>query len=130
MQEKHVGSLDWEDPLEEELATQYSTLAWKIPWTETELLPFHFSLSCIGEGNGNPLQYSCLANPIDRGAWWAAVHVVSRGQIQLSDFPFTFHFLALEKERATHSSVLTWRIPGMGEPGGLPSMGPHRVGHD
>ena len=83
-----------------------------------------------GEGNGNPLQYSCLENPMGRGAWWAAVHGVTRSQTQLSDFPFTFHFHALEKEMATHSSVLAWRIPGMGEPGGLPSMGLHRVGHD
>ena len=84
----------------------------------------------IGEGNGTPLQYSCLANPMDRGAWWAAVHGVAGSRTQLSDFTFTFHFHALEKEMATHSSVLAWRIPGTGEPGGLPSMGSHRVGHD
>ena len=66
----------------------------------------------------------------DGGAWWAAVHGVAKSQTQLSDFPFTFHFHALEKEMATHSSVLAWRIPGMVEPGGLPSMGSHRVGHD
>ena len=83
-----------------------------------------------GEGNSNPLQYSCLENPMDGGAWWAAVHEVSKSQTQLSDFTFTFHFHALEKEMATHSSVLAWRIPGMGEPGGLLSMGSHRVGHD
>ena len=83
-----------------------------------------------GEGNGNPLQYSCLGNPRDRGAWWAAVHGVARSRTRLNDFTFTFHFHALEKEMATHSSVLAWRIPGMGEPGGLPSMGSHRVGHD
>ena len=83
-----------------------------------------------GEGDGTPLQYSCLENPMDRGAWWAAVHGVTKSQTQLSDFPFTFHFHALEKEMATHSSVLAWRIPGTGEPGGLPSMGSHRVGHD
>ena len=83
-----------------------------------------------GEGNGTPLQYSCLENPMDRGAWWAPVHGVSKSQTQLSDFIFTFHFHALEKEMATHSSVLAWRIPGTGEPGGLPSMGSHRVGHD
>ena len=63
------------------------------------------------------------------GAWWTAVHGVAKSQTQLCDFPFTFHFHALEKEMATHSSVLAWRIPGMGEPGGLPSMGSHRVGH-
>ena len=65
-----------------------------------------------------------------RGVWWAAVHGVTKSRTQLSDFTFTFHFHALEKEMATHSSVLAWRIPGMGEPGGLPSMGSHRVGHD
>ena len=81
-------------------------------------------------GNGTPLQYSCLESPMDGGAWWAAVHGVAEGQTQLSDFPFTFHFHALEKEMATHSSVLAWRIPGTGEPGGLPSMGSYRVGHD
>ena len=83
-----------------------------------------------GEGNGTPLQYSCLENPMDGGAWWAAVHVVSKSHIRLSNFTFTFHFHALEKEMATHSSVLAWRIPGTGEPGGLPSVGSHRVGHD
>ena len=82
------------------------------------------------EGNGTLLQYSCLENPMDGGAWWAAVHGVARSRTQLSDFTFTFHFHALEKEMATHSSVLAWRIPGMGKPGGLPSMGSHRVGHD
>ena len=83
-----------------------------------------------GEGNGTPLQYSCLENPMDRGAWWAAVHGVARSWTRLSDFTSTFHFHALEKKMATHSSVLAWRIPVMGEPGGLPSMGSHRVGHD
>ena len=80
--------------------------------------------------NGNPLQYSCLENPMDGGAWWAAVHRVAKSRTRLSDFTFTFHFRALEKEMATHFSVLAWRIPGTGEPGGLPSMGLHRVGHD
>ena len=74
-----------------------------------------------GEGNGSPLQSSCLENPMDGGAWWAAVHGVAR--TRLSDFTVTFHFHALEKETATHSSVLAWRIPGTGEPGGIPSMG-------
>ena len=83
-----------------------------------------------GEGNGIPLQYSCLDNPMDGGAWQAAVHGVAKSWTRLSDFTFTFHFHALEKEMATHSSVLAWRIPGMGEPGRLPSMGSHRVGHD
>ena len=83
-----------------------------------------------GEGNGNLLQYSCPENPMDRGAWQAAVHGVPKSRTRLSDFTFTFHFHALEKEMATHSSVLAWRIPGMAEPGGLPSMGLHRVGHN
>ena len=84
----------------------------------------------FGEGNGTPLQYSCLENPMGGGAWWAAVHGVAKSRTRLSDFTFTFHFHALEKETATHSSVLAWRIPGMGGPGGLPSMGSHGVGHD
>ena len=67
---------------------------------------------------------------MDGGVWKAAVHGVAEGRTRLIDFTFTFHFSALEKEMATHSSVLAWRIPGTGEPGGLPSMGSHRVGHD
>ena len=78
----------------------------------------------------SPLQYFCLEKPMDGGAWWAAVHGVAKSRTRLSDFTFTFHFHALEKEMATHSSVLAWRIPGTGEPGGLPSMESHRVGHD
>ena len=138
----------------------------------TERLHFHFSLSCIREGNGNPLQCSCLENPRDGGAWWAAVygaaqsrtrlkrlslwaslaqrspassllaregagcgsvgivHGVTKSQTRMRDFTFTFHFHALEKEMATHSSFLAWRIPGMWEPSWLSSMGSHRVGHD
>ena len=87
-------------------------------------------MKVFGDSNGNPLQYSRLENPIDRGAWWAAVHRVSKSRTRLSDFTFTFHFHALEKEMATHSSVLAWRIPGTAEPGGLPSIGLYRVGHD
>ena len=83
-----------------------------------------------GEGNGTPLQYSCLENPMDGGAWWATVHGVAKSRTRLSKFTFTFHFHALEKEMATHSTILAWRIPGTGEPGGLPSMGSHRVGYD
>ena len=85
-----------------------------------------------GEGNGNPLQYSCLEGPMDGGAWLAAVHGFAKSWTRLSDFTFTFtfHVHALEKEMAIHSSVLAWRIPGTGEPGGLLSMGSHRVGHN
>ena len=82
------------------------------------------------EGNGTPFQYSCLENPMDREAWQVAVHGIARSRTQLSDFPFTFHFHALEKEMATHSSVLAWKIPGTEEPVGLLSMGSHRVKHD
>ena len=140
----------------------------------TERLHFQFSLSCIGKGNGNPLQCSCLENPRDGGAWWAAVYGVAQSRTRLkqlssssrrrvrlekamtthsvflpgkshgrrsllgdspwgreeSDMTERLHFHALEKEMATHSSVLAWRIPGMAEPVGLPSMGSHRVGHD
>ena len=99
-------------------------------------LPGHNSLTLIppltelftlvetfGEGNGTPLQYSCLENPMDGEAWWAAVHGVVKSWTRLSDFPFTFHFHALEKEMATYSNVLAWRIPGTAEAGGLPSLG-------
>ena len=84
----------------------------------------------LGEGNGTPLQYCCPENPMDGGAWWAAVHGVAKSQTRLSDFTFTFHFHALEKEMATHSSVLAWRIPQTEKPGRLQSMGLHRVGHN
>ena len=108
-----------------------------ILWSES----FHYSnfrwrkwdperWTCLSIHNGTPLQYSCLENPMDGGAWWAAVHGVTGGRTQLSNFTFTFHFHALEREMATHSSVLAWRIPGTEEPGGLPSMGLHRVRHD
>ena len=89
----------------------------------TERLHFHFSLSCTREGNGNPLQCSCLENPRDGGAWWAAIYGVAQSRTRQSDFTLAFHFHALEKETAPHSSILAWRIPGMAEPGGLPSMG-------
>ena len=95
-----------------------------------QLSSFSAGMACLGEGTGTPLQSSCLENPMDRGVWWAAVHGVTKSRIRLSNFAFTFHLHALEKEMATHSSVLAWRIPGMGEPGGLPFMGSHRVGHD
>ena len=77
----------------------------------------------IGEGNGTPLQYSCLENPMGGGAWWAAVHGVAKSRTRLSNLTFTIHFRALEKEMATHSSILAWGIPGTGKPGWLPSMG-------
>ena len=147
MWETRVRSLGQEDPLDKEMATHSSILAWKIPWMEepgrlhsmgsqrvghdwATYIILHPHHGCIGEGNGTPLQYSCLENPMDGEIWWAAVHGVAKSQTRLSDFTFTFHFHALEKETATHSCVLAWRIPGTGEPGGLPSMGSHRVGHD
>ena len=112
-------------------------------WTRLKQLSSRFQLPTVsgtlcfstisfflGEGNGNPLRYSCLENPMDGGAWWAAVRGVAKSWTRLSDFPFTFHFHALEKETAPHSSVLSWRIPGTGEPGGLRSMGSRRIGHD
>ena len=137
--------LGWEDPLEKEMQPTPVFLSGKShgqrslvgcsPWGRkesdtTEQLHFHFSLSCIGEGNGNPLQSSCLENPRRGGAWWAAVHEVTKSRTGLNDFTFTFHFPALEKAVATHSRVLAWRTPGPGEPGALPSVGSHRVGHD
>ena len=90
--------------------------------------PFEGGSHYLGEGNGTPLQYSCLENPRDGGAWQAAVHGVAKSRTRLSDFILTFHFHALEEEMATHSSVLAWRIPWTEEPGGLLSMGSHRVG--
>ena len=83
-----------------------------------------------GEGSGTPLQYSCLENPMDGGAGKAAVHVITEGWTRLSDFTFTFPFYALEKEMATHSSVLAWRIPGTGQTGGLLSLGSHGIRHN
>ena len=88
------------------------------------------AVSIIGEGNGTPLQFSCLENPMDGGAWWAAVHGVAKSPTRLSDFTFTFYFHALEKEMATHSSILAWRIPGREELGRPQSMGMQRVGHN
>ena len=83
------------------------------------------------EDDGTQLQYSCLENPIvEGGTSWAAVLGVARSRTRLSDFTFTVHFHALEKEMATHFTILAWRIPGTAEHGGLPSMGSHRVGHD
>ena len=80
----------------------------------TDRLHFHFSLSCIGEGNGTPLQYSRLENPIDGGDWWAAVHGVATSRTRLSDFTFSFHLHALEEEMATHSRILAGESQGWG----------------
>ena len=127
--------LNWTDKQVSDMAFYKETKRGKKNWGMTLnfiLLQvcYYTNLKIVtGEGNGNPLQYFCLENPMDGGAWWAAVHGVPKSRTQLSDFTFTFHFHALEKEIATHSSVLAWRIPGMGRPGGLPSMGSHRVGH-
>ena len=88
------------------------------------------NLATEGEGHGTPLQYSRLENPMDGGAWWAAVHGVAKSRTRLSNFTFTFHFHALEKEMATPSSVLAWRIPGTEEPGGLQCMGSQGVRHN
>ena len=92
-------------------------------WDQLGEQYLHTSVCRTGEGNSTPLQHSCLENPMDRGAWWAAVHGVAKSLTRLSDFTFIFHFHTLKKEMATHSSVLVWKIPGTGEPGGLPSMG-------
>ena len=128
------------------MATHSSVLAWRIPgmgepgglpsmgshrvghdWSDLAAVAAY---SNFGEGNGTPFQYSCLENPMDGGAWKAAVHGVAEGRTWLSDFTFTFHFHALEEAMATHSSVLAWKIPGTREPGGLQSMGSQRVGYD
>ena len=98
--------------------------------SQSNIIAFCMCVFVCGEGNGTPLQYSCLENPMDGRAWWAAVHGVAKRWTQLRDFTSTFHFHASEKEMATHSSVFAWRTPGTGEPGGLPSLGSHRVGHD
>jgi len=120
-----------------------STLCWKKNlWLLVVIICLLFDLSTQATLQGLLLltfagkfsfyisMYSCLENPTDGGAWWATVHGVARSRTRLSDFTFTFHFHALEKEMATYSRTLAWRIPGMEEPGRLPSMGLHRVGHD
>ena len=94
------------------------------------LLLIEVTYTFIAEGSGTPLQYSCLENPMDGGAWWAAVHGVAKSRTWLSDFTFTFHFHALEKEMATHSSTLAWKIPWTEEPDRVQSTGSLRVGHD
>ena len=128
----------WKNPycwhwffLQEPPVNIWRLLNWKRLAPQAPLFPLSHPPSYrSGDGHGTPLQYSCLENPMDRGAWWAAVLGIAKSRTQLSDFTFTFHLHALEKEMATHCSVLAWRIPGMVEPGGLPSMGSHRVGHD
>ena len=121
------------------MATNSSTLAWKIQWAEepsrlqsmgSERLPFHFSLSCVGEGNGNPLQYSCLENPRNEGAWWAAVYGITQSRTRLKGLSSSSSEYTSEKAVAPHSSTLAWTIPGTEEPSGLLSMGSHRVRHD
>ena len=92
-------------------------------------LPLLLFIVSDGEGNGTPLQYSCLENPMQGGAWQAAVHGVTKSRTLTQRLHFHFSLHELKKERATHSSVLAWRIPGTGEPGGLLSTGSHRVGH-
>ena len=137
--ETWVPSLGWEDspgggrgnPLQYSWASLVAQMVKNPPAVqETWVQSLGWEDSFPGEGNGYPLQYSCLENSMDRGAWWATVHGVSMSQTQLSDFTFTFHFHALEKEMATHSSTLAWRIPWTEEPGGLQSMGSQRVRHD
>ena len=113
----------------QEGGTQQAHCQWEYNPSGSTTLQTHLAV-LNGEGNGTPLQYSCLENPMDGGAWWAAVHGVTKSRIRLSNFTFTFHFHALKKGMATHSSVLAWRIPGTGEPGGLLSVGSHRVRHD
>ena len=124
------------------MATHSSILAWRIPgrgslvgcrlWGRTELdtAEMTYVTSLTGEGDGTPLQYSCLENPMDGGAWWAAVHGVMKSRTRLNNFTLTFHFQALEKAMATHSSTLAWKVTWMEEPGGLQSMGSLRVRHD
>ena len=122
--------------LEDSFSGTHSSLHCVYFFSDSALLPnqgvsiYTTAVISIGEDNGTSLQYSCLENPMGRGAWWAAVHGVAKSRTRLSDFTFTFLFHALEKEMATHSSVLAWRIPGTAEPGGLMSMVSHRVRHD
>ena len=131
------GSCPWNFPSKNTGVSCHFLLSGHLLHQQADSLQLHhLEIVCVylkdtcGEGNGTPLQHSCLENPMDGGAWWAAIHGVAKSWTQLSDFIFTFHFNALEKEMATCSSVLAWRTPGMGEPGGLPSMGSHRVRHD
>ena len=119
-------------PLAITVPTQYTvnTQYMLVEWIKQHTACIDEFIIISREGNGTPLQYSCLENPMDGGAWWAAVHGVANSRTRLSNFTFTFHSHALEKEMAAHSSVLAWRSPRTREPGGLPSMGSHRVRHD
>ena len=114
-QQIHLDSLVWEENRHQKKLLEQQLTLWQ---------------KLVEDVDGTPLQYSCLENPMDGGAWEAAVHGVEKSRTRLSDFTFTFHFHALEKEMATHTIVLAWRIPGDGGADGLPSMGSHRVGHD
>ena len=108
-------------------------MGYRAEWSNSSVMSLRtcfFLVSLFFLSNGTPLQYSCLENPMDGGSWRAVVHGVAKSRTRLSNFTFTFHFHTLEEEMATHSSVLAWRIPGTGEPGGLPSMGSHRVRHN
>ena len=103
----------------------YIVIFMVVPTTPSFIILEFFPL----KNNIDCMIHSYISQKMDGGAWWAAVHGVAENRTQRGDFTFTFHFHALEKEAATHSSVLAWRIPGMGEPGGLPSMGLYRVRH-
>ena len=128
--DKNVLHNRWLSASKVKIVKMWETLKLSQSFMDHHVLIFKDAQHTYGEGHGTPLQYSCLENPMDRGAWWAAIHGIAKSPIQLSDFTFTFHFHALEKEMGTHSSVLAWRIPGTGEPDGLPTMGLQRVRDD
>ena len=115
----------WSSRSKNEVAKSWT---WFNNWTTTIFYDVCVYLHVCGRWHPTPV--FCLENPMDGGAWWAAVHGVTKSWTRLSDFPFTFHFHELEREMVAHSSVLAWKIPGTGEPGGLPCLGSHRVGHD
>ena len=123
-------------PTDEHVQVLGGQLSWRGPESPRPssylvLHPFHLAVTELNlRRQRQPTPVFLLGKFHGRRAWWAAVHGVARSQARLSDFIFTFHFHELEKEMATHSSTLAWRIPGTGEPGGLPSLGSHRVGHD
>ena len=131
---RYIPSNEREEPTTKNNSTQQDSCSDLMQKSKafqtTKLREFSTTKPVFGEGNGTPLQYPCLENHMDGGAWYAAVHGVAKSRTWPSHFTLTFHFHALEKEMATYSSVLAWRIPGMAEPGELLSMGSHRVGHD